>query len=31
VAARIYAAGVLTYGQKPSARALFTAAFAHRG
>ncbi len=31
VAARIYAAGVLTYGQKPSARALFSAAFAHRG
>ena len=31
IAARIYAAGVLTYGQKPSARALFTAAFAHRG
>ena len=31
VAARIYAAGVLTYGQKPSPRALFTAAFAHRG
>ena len=31
VAARIYSAGVLTYGQKPSARALFTAAFAHRG
>jgi len=31
VAARIYAAGVLTYGQKPGARALFTAAFARRG
>jgi ABC-2 type transport system permease protein len=31
VAARIYAAGVLTYGQKPSARALFIAAFAYRG
>ena len=31
VAARIYSAGVLTYGQKPSARALFRAAFAHRG
>jgi ABC-2 type transport system permease protein len=31
VAARIYAAGVLTYGQKPSPRALFTAAFARRG
>jgi ABC-2 type transport system permease protein len=31
VAARIYAAGVLTYGQKPGARALFSAAFAHRG
>lgn len=30
VAARIYAAGVLTYGQKPGARALFTAAFASR-
>ena len=30
VAARIYAAGVLTYGQKPSARALFKAAFARR-
>ncbi|HZL14840.1 MAG TPA: ABC transporter permease [Verrucomicrobiae bacterium] len=30
VAARIYAAGVLTYGQKPSARSLFTAAFARR-
>ena len=31
VAARIYAAGVLTYGQKPSARSLFSAAFARRG
>jgi ABC-2 type transport system permease protein len=31
IAARIYAAGVLTYGQKPGARALFTAAFANRG
>ena len=30
VAARIYAAGVLTYGQRPGARALFTAAFASR-
>ena len=30
IAARIYAAGVLTYGQKPGARALFTAAFASR-
>ncbi|MDR3544240.1 MAG: ABC transporter permease [Candidatus Limnocylindrales bacterium] len=30
VAARIYAAGVLTHGQKPGARALFTAAFASR-
>jgi ABC-2 type transport system permease protein len=31
LAARIYAAGVLTYGQKPGARALFTAAFGRRG
>ncbi len=30
VAARIYAAGVLTYGQKAGPRALFTAAFASR-
>jgi hypothetical protein len=30
-AARISAAGVLTYRQKPGARALFTAAFARRG
>jgi ABC-2 type transport system permease protein len=30
IAARIYAAGVLTYGQKPGARALFAAAFASR-
>jgi len=30
IAARIYAAGVLTYGQRPGARALFTAAFASR-
>ena len=30
IAARISAAGVLTYGQKPGARALFAAAFASR-
>ncbi len=30
VAARVYAAGVLTYGQKPGPRALFRAAFGRR-